>query len=143
MPSRKPEKKKKNAMQRVVLVEDDAILAMALETALLDGGVDEVVVCPSMAATMAELEENRADAIVLDVHLADRSDGWALAELVTMLGERPPRVVFSTGSPEDIPESVRDMGPIFEKPYDPNQLVNVLMSGKKTGIFEKIRGALR
>ena len=143
MATRKPEKKKKSALQRVVLVEDDAILAMALETAFLDGGVEEVVVCPSMAATMAELENHRPDAIVLDVHLADRNDGWALAELVTMLGERPPRIAFSTGSPEDIPESVREMGPVFEKPYDPAKLVDVLMSGKKTGIFEKIRGALR
>jgi CheY-like chemotaxis protein len=132
----------KSTLGRVLVVEDDPLQGLALETALRDAGAAEVVLCPSIARTMAALEEGPADAIVLDVHLTDRDDGWALAELVDMLGPRRPRIVFSTGSPEDIPPDVAEMGPIFEKPYDPAQLAQVLASGAKPGLFARLRSAI-
>jgi CheY-like chemotaxis protein len=134
--------KPKGALGRVLVVEDDPLQGLALETALRDAGAGEVVLCPSIAATMEALEEGPADAIVLDVHLTDRDDGWALAELVDMLGPKRPRIVFSTGSPEDIPPDVAEMGPIFEKPYDPAQLAEVLASGAKRGLFARLRSAI-
>ena len=130
------------ALRRVLVVEDDPVLALALEDALLAGGASEVTICPSMEMTMAELEKAPADAIVIDVHLADRNDGWALAELVEMLGTRPPRIVFSTGSPEDIPPEIAEMGSVFEKPYDPRQLAAALASGAKPGLFARLRSAM-
>lgn len=130
---------KRNQLGRVLLVEDDAILAMALEDALLRGGASEVVICSTMQATMSELDNGkRLDAMVLDVHLADRDDGWALAELVDLLGPKKPRIAFSTGSPEDIPPEIARMGPVFEKPYDPEQLVEVLLAGRKQGLISRL-----
>ena len=82
--------KGKPALGRVLVVEDDPVLALALEDALLAGGAREVAICPSMESTKVELEKGRADAIVIDVHLSDRDDGWAVAELVDMLGTRRP-----------------------------------------------------
>ena len=118
----------RSSLGRVHVVEDDPIQGMALEDALRDAGASAVVLCPSIACTMAALEEGPAVAIVLDVHLADRDDGWALAELVDMLGTRRPRIVFSTGSPEDIPPEIAEMGPVYEQPYDPAQLAAALAS---------------
>lgn len=130
---------KPGALGRVLLVEDDAVLALALEDALLDGGATEVVICHSMQDTVAELEkEQELDAVVLDVHLADRDDGWAVAELIDLLGPKRPRIAFSTGSPDDIPESIARMGPVFEKPYDPQQLVEVLQAGRKRGLISRL-----
>jgi CheY-like chemotaxis protein len=91
---------------------------------------------------MAALEEGPADAIVLDVHLTDRDDGWALAELVDMLGPKRPRIVFSTGSPEAIPPDIAGMGPVFEKPYDPVELAGALASGTKQGLFTRLRSVI-
>ena len=119
-----------------------ARLGRVLEVALIDAGATSVVLCPSIACTMTALEQGPADAIVLDVHLADRDDGWALAELADMLGEKRPRIVFSTGSPEDIPPEIAEMGPIFEKPYDPAQLAAALVSGAKPGLFARLRNAI-
>jgi len=132
----------KGALGRVLVVEDDPIQGMAIEEALREAGAAEVVLCPSIARTMDALEESPADAIVLDVHLADRDDGWALAELVEMLGPKRPRIVFSTASPEDIPPEIAEMGPVFEKPYDPAQLAAVLASGAKPGLFARLRKAI-
>jgi len=131
----------KHNLGRVLVVEDDPILAIAIEGALLDGGAEKVVVCSSISATMAELEKSRPDAIILDVHLTDRDDGWALAELVDLLGPKRPRIIFSTGAPQDIPPEIAEMGPVFEKPYDPAELVDVLGGGHKVGLFARLRGA--
>ena len=133
---------KKHRLDRVLVVEDDPVLATAIEAALLDEAAREVVVCASMAATMDQLEKGRFDGMVIDVHLADRDDGWAIAELVDLLGPKKPRIAFSTGSPEDIPPEIAEMGPVFEKPYDPAELARALASGGKPGLFARLRGAL-
>ena len=130
----------RGSLGRVLVVEDDPVVAVAIEAALLDGGAETVVICPSIAATMAELDKSRPDAIILDVHLTDRDDGWALAELVDLLGPKRPRIIFSTGAPQDIPPEIAEMGPVFEKPYDPAELVEVLASNRKVGLFARLRG---
>ena len=128
------------SLGRVLVVEDDMVLALAIEDALMRlGNAREVVICPSSDATLAALEEGRPDAIVIDVHLSDRDDGWAVAELVELLGPRRPRIVFSTGSPEDIPPAIAEMGPVFEKPYDPAELVEALADERRTGLFSRLR----
>jgi CheY-like chemotaxis protein len=138
--ARKKDATERPALGRVLVVEDDPILALAIEDALINlGNARQVVICPSTAATMAELEQQRPDAIVLDVHLSDRDDGWAVAELVELLGPKRPRIVFSTGAPEDIPPGIAEMGPIFVKPYDPAELVEVLRSDSKDGLFARLR----
>ncbi len=136
--SKRPRKRAR--LGRVLVVEDDPIVALAMEAALHDAGAAEVVVCPSIARTMDALEQGPAAAIVLDIHLADSSDGWALAELADLLGPKPPYIVFATGAPEEIPPEVAEMGPVFEKPYDPTQLAEVLASGTKRGLFARLLG---
>jgi DNA-binding response OmpR family regulator len=135
--------KRRQSLGRALIVEDDALLAMSLEDALLAGGAEEVVVCPGVAAAMAELERLKPDILILDVHLADRDDGWAMAELVTELGPRPPAIIFSTGAPERIPESVAQLGAVMSKPYDPQALIAVLQQHRrKPGLLRRLREAL-
>lgn len=134
---------KKPSLGRALIVEDDALLAMSLEDALLDGGAEKVVVCGSVAAAMAELQNLRPDILILDVHLADRDDGWTMAELVTELSPRPPVIVFSTGAPERIPEKIAELGAVMSKPYDPQKLIEVLAKNRrKPGLLGRLREAL-
>lgn len=134
-------KHRRNKLARVLVIEDDPVLALALRTALEDAGAGEVSVCASIACTMKALEQGPVDAVVIDVHLADRDDGWAVAELVAALGPRRPRIVFSTGSPEDIPAEVAEMGSVFVKPYDVADLARAVAGEGRSGIFARLRGA--
>lgn len=127
---------------RVLVVEDDAILAMAIEDALRHGGVAHVETAPSTERALAALRDWHPDVIVLDVHLADRDDGWAVAELVRSLGPSAPRVIFSTGAPEDIPADIAEMGCVMEKPYDPQNLLAVIAEPRRRGIISRLRSAL-
>lgn len=123
----------------ILVVEDDGLLAIAIEQALLDAGAREVILCSSTDTALAALRKKRPDALVLDVHLADRDDGWAIAELVRDVGPNPPRVVFSTGSPQDIPAEIAELGPILEKPYDPGDLIEAIRGPNRRGLFSRLR----
>ena len=127
---------------RVLIVEDDAILAMAMEDALRDAGAREVETCRTTEEALAALRREKPDVLVLDVHLADRDDGWAIAELVDGIGPKPPRIVFSTGAPDDIPEEIAGLGPVLAKPYDPADLVAAIRDKQKRGLFSRLRGSL-
>ena len=132
----------KNRLGCILVVEDDSVLALSIEAALLDAGARKVVLCPSIVSAMEALGEAKPDAVVLDVHLADRDDGWALAELVKQLGPPHPRIIFSTGSPDEIPPDIAEMGPVFEKPYDPAELVEALSGDERRGFFARLRAAI-
>ena len=127
----------------VLIVEDDAILGLTIETTLRDAGVERIVVSSSTEQALARLREEQPDVIVLDVHLSDRDDGWAIAELVRTLGPDRPRIIFSTGAPQEIPEDIAALGSVLEKPYDPECLIELLRQPKRRGIVSRLRGALR
>jgi DNA-binding response OmpR family regulator len=131
------------SLGRVLLVEDEALLALELEDALLDGGASEVLRCASIADTMRELDGNPPDVVILDVHLADGDQGWALAELIDQLGARRPQIVFATGTPDDIPPNIAEMGLVFAKPYDPAKLVASIRDNGSAKRASGLLGRLR
>ncbi|MFA9200786.1 MAG: response regulator [Cypionkella sp.] len=130
------------ALGEVLLVEDDPLIALALEDALRDAGARDVTICRTTAEALAALRERKPDAMVIDVHLADRDDGWAIAELVSSVGPKPPRIVFSTGAPQDIPAEIAELGPVLEKPYNYAELVEALRRPPRAGLLSRIKGAL-
>ena len=143
MAKRKASPGRKVGLGRALIVEDDTLLAMQLEDALNDGGADEVAVCGSVAAAMAQLEKMKPDILIIDVHLADRDDGWAIAELVTQLSPRPPAIIFSTGTPELIPPEIASLGAVMGKPYRPEALIATLREHRrKPGLLARLREVL-
>jgi len=126
-------------MRRVMIVEDDAVLGLTIEQTLLDAGFAEVSICPSTACTIGKLREGSFDAMVLDVHLADSDEGWEVAELVEALGTRNTRIVFQTGSPEEIPARIRKLGPVLTKPYDPADLIAALDEKPRSGLLALLK----
>ena len=127
----------------VLVVEDDAVLGLTIEQALLDAGVAKVALSASTEEALRHLRDDQPQVIVLDVHLADRDDGWAIAELVRTLGPDSPRIIFSTGAPQDIPADIAALGCLLEKPYDADILVDLLRQPRRQGIISRLRGALR
>ena len=128
--------------RHVLVVEDDAIIGLTIEQTLTEAGVTEVEICPTTDEALAALRRKQPDVIILDVHLADRDDGWAIAELVRTLGPDSPRIVFSTGMPGDIPDEIAEMGTVLEKPYEPEVLVRLLTEPRREGIISRLRSKL-
>jgi CheY-like chemotaxis protein len=137
-----PRRRRADRFGHVLIVEDEPLLAAAVEQALRDEGATSVAVSSSASEAMAALNRKRPEVLILDVNLADRNDGWAIAELVVTLNPRHPRIIFSTGSPERIPEHIAELGTVLAKPYAPEELVRVL--GKMSGprLLDRLRGAI-
>jgi DNA-binding response OmpR family regulator len=117
------------------------LLAASLAAAFTDARVRDVRCCASTAEAMAEIGTFAPQVLVLDVHLADRGDGWSLAELAQQLFERPPLIIFSTGSPESIPEEVGALGIVMAKPYSPEALVALARSKAPRSMLSRLLGA--
>ena len=130
------------SIKRVLIVEDDPVLGMSTEDTLRSAGVEHIDICPTTDGAMEVLRTTKPDAVILDVHLSDRSDGWAIAELIETLGENGPKIIFSTGSPQDIPPAIAELGSVLEKPYAPEALIAALREPGRSGILSRLRGAL-
>lgn len=100
---------------RILIVEDNALVAMPLLAHLEDCGALVIGPVPSLDAALASLDDHdRIDGAVLDVELG-REKVWPLA---FELGERGIPFVFATGSAEDCfyPPELQSH-PRFVKPY--------------------------
>lgn len=115
----------------VLVVEDDGMLALDLVETLQEHGAAETQICATSAEALAALRERRFDHVILDVHLADTDDGWAIAELIDTVGPAGPKVIFSTGSPEDIPADIAELGQVLGKPYSADQLLEAMQNPRK------------
>ncbi|MEL7730241.1 response regulator [Citromicrobium bathyomarinum] len=123
----------------VLIVEDDAALALAVEDSLLAAGARDVVIAASSAQALETLRDRQFDTVILDVHLADRGDGWAIAELIRALGSGRPKVIFATGAPAEIPKDIADLGTVLAKPYDFDELVGLVAARERSSILARLR----
>lgn len=114
---------RKKGIGTILVVEDDPIVRLAAIDTLKEAGASEIRDCSTTEDALAILREWKPDVVVLDVHLADRDDGWAIAELLSTIGPRPPKIIFSTGSPQDIPDDIAGLGTVLAKPVAPANLV--------------------
>jgi DNA-binding NarL/FixJ family response regulator len=112
---------------RVLIVEDEYLIAMDAELTLLDAGYEVVgIVADEEAAVRAALD-TRPDVILLDLRLARGGSGRRVAE--RLAGQSDAAVVFVSGNltPEArIELSLLDPAGLINKPYQPAQLVGAL-----------------
>lgn len=109
-----------------LVVEDDAIVAMATEEILRSEGYDPVVVCATAKAAVECLAMLAPRVLVLDAGLADRADGWSIAELAREIVSPPPKLLFVTGSPEAIPSDIAKLGTVLAKPCTEEDFLRAL-----------------
>jgi CheY-like chemotaxis protein len=132
----------RRALGHALVVEDDGLIALDIAEALFEAGADPVITCASIAEAMQHLSRQVPSVLVLDVHLADRDDGWALAELATQLGGARPLVVFTTAAPGSIPPSAAMLGHVLAKPFHTDELIALVQLHKPEGLLGRIRSAL-
>jgi CheY-like chemotaxis protein len=115
--------------KRVLVVEDEAAIAMLLEDMLLDFGCE--VVGPAARLTMAlEMAQRDAfDVAILDVNVA----GDAVYPVAEALAERGLPFVFSTGyGGGGIKDPFRDR-PVVQKPFSQQDLKRTLLVALRNG----------
>ena len=110
------------AGRRVILVEDEILVALLLEDMLEEIGCEVVGIASSVEEAMNLAATADAEAALLDVNVA----GELVYPVAERLVERQIKIVFSTGyEPAALPERWRSC-PILNKPYGVHQLKRAL-----------------
>lgn len=108
---------------RVLLVEDNFIIALDLASLVREAGVEPVGPVASVAEALAELDRGGIDAAILDINLGEES---ALG-LADELERRTIPYAFATGySADDVLPPERARLPVLAKPYSAAEVMAVL-----------------
>lgn len=113
--------RKKRHITRLLLVEDEPLIAFDNEHALGDAGFTIVATVPGAAAAKASLSDN-VDLVVSDVNLVDGS-GVDVARAAQAAGIP---VLFVTGSCPD--EARALVAGCLAKPYSPRDLIAAIQA---------------
>jgi DNA-binding response OmpR family regulator len=104
---------------KVLVVEDEFVIAVTLEAALQRGGYEVVGPAANVRQALRRLEAERPEAAVLDVNL----DGETVYPVADALAARRLPFVFVTGYDRlDLPATHRGR-PVLRKPFDPHILL--------------------
>jgi DNA-binding response OmpR family regulator len=111
----------------IMVVEDDQMIQSLIEEALTEGGF-EVAIAASGEEGVILLRGNRSHyrALVTDINLLGRIDGWEVAKAAREIDPTFP-IVYMTGQSADqwashgVPNSI-----LLTKPFAPAQLVTAV-----------------
>ena len=108
--------------RRVLVVEDEALVAMLVEDALLDAGAAVLGPAATVSEALLLLGKENPDVAVLDLNLA----GETSTPVADVLAQRGVPFVVATGyGAEGLPPSHAHV-PVLAKPYDPDDLTAAL-----------------
>ncbi|TPG14551.1 response regulator [Sphingomonas oligophenolica] len=102
------------SLQRVLVVEDEPLIAMMLEDFLDVLGKLAVATVDSVATALAALDVEQVDAAILDVHLRGGEKSTAVAE--ALAARNIPFVFASGGNGDGIDDRFHDR-PRLQKPF--------------------------
>jgi DNA-binding response OmpR family regulator len=118
----------------ILIIEDDEAIQSLVEDALIEGGF-EPAIAPSGEEAVTLLKGRTANyrALVTDITLRGRIDGWEVARQAREIDPQFPVVYMSGASAEDwasrgVPNSI-----MLSKPFAPAQLVTAVSNLLNTG----------
>ena len=111
-----------NEGRRILVVEDEPIVAISLQDMLEELGYSVVGPAFGLAAGLALAETERVDAAILDVNMGD-GESYPIAALLRARGVP---YVFATGYGREGIEPGHDHAPLLQKPYHESQVAAAL-----------------
>ncbi|MFN4095217.1 MAG: response regulator [Sphingomonas sp.] len=103
-----------SAPQRILVVEDEPLIAMMIEDFLDMLGKDHAGTAESVAAALEIVAAGGVDAAILDVNLSGGEQSWPVADALAAAGV--PFILATGGSGDMVVEAYRDR-PVLAKPF--------------------------
>ena len=111
----------------ILVVEDDQLIQGMVGEALSDGGFEPAIMASGEEAiTLLQVNKSKYRALVTDINLLGRADGWEVARAAREIDPAMP-VIYMTGThgeewaSKGVPNSV-----LLSKPFAPAQLVTAI-----------------
>jgi DNA-binding response OmpR family regulator len=118
----------------ILIIEDDQEIQAIVEEALTDGGFESTIAGSGEEAVgLLKSDGVKYRALVTDIDLPGRLDGWEIARLAREIDPTFP-IVYMTGAAADdwpsmgVPNSI-----LLNKPFAPAQLVTAVSQLLNTG----------
>jgi len=108
---------------KVLVLEDEMVIAVLMEDLLAELGCEVVGTASSVSQALELADNTRPDAALLDLHLRGGESGYAVADV---LAERDVPFAFVTGYSADMLRPPHDGRPVLEKPFWTSSLASVL-----------------
>lgn len=108
---------------QVLIVEDEVLLAMELESELEDAGHQVIGHAMSSSDAMSILAKSRPDFAFVDIHLQDGPTGIEVGSQLASIGVP---YVFMSGNVKRIPDDFAGAWGAIEKPYSAAGFRNAL-----------------
>src|SRR3954466_13958890 len=111
----------------ILVAEDEGTIQAFVEQALTDGGFEAAITASGEeAVTLLRGEKRKYRALVTDINLSSRMDGWEVAQHAREIDPAFPIIYMSGAHADDwasrgVPNSV-----MLAKPFAPAQLVTAL-----------------
>lgn len=107
---------------RVLVVEDESLVALLIEDILGDLGCQSVMVAPRVAHAVKLLEESDVDLALLDINVA----GQTVYPVADILDARGVPFLFLTGYAESGISGKWTDRPVLQKPFQNEHLIDAL-----------------
>jgi CheY-like chemotaxis protein len=107
---------------RVLIVEDDTIIAMTAEDMLDEVGCKTAAVAGTVAEALARADDTEFDIALLDLNLRDENS----LPVAQRLRDNGKRFIFATGYDGLPPGSGFADAPVISKPYRIEQLASII-----------------
>lgn len=103
---------------RVLVLEDDLIIALDLEGVLIAAGYDVLGPVNTQSEALALIESGHPDVALIDINLGSEK----AFEVADRLAARHIPFAFLTGHSDEILPSAHRMRHVIAKPYNPDRL---------------------
>ncbi len=114
--------RKRGAEYRIIVIEDEPLIAMDIENELIAAGFTVLGPCATVEAALAMIEQHPADAAVLDANL----HGQPVNAVAAALTQRSIPFVFATGYGRDSLPRGFGTAPILPKPFGGGALISAV-----------------
>ncbi|KAF1042567.1 response regulator [Xylophilus sp.] len=107
---------------KIMIVEDDALIALELERIVEDAGHELVGTFATSERALAYAM--KADAALVDLGLADGQSGAALGR--RLIDQNNMKVIYVTGSPAKVGSGIDGAVDVVSKPFSDRRLLDAL-----------------
>ena len=121
-------------LPKILIVEDDQDIQIIVEEALTDGGFGSVIaISGEEAVARLRSDEVKYLALVTDINLPGRLDGWEIARAAREVDPAFPIVYMTGAAADDWPSKGVPNSILLNKPFAPAQLVTAVSQLLKAG----------
>jgi DNA-binding response OmpR family regulator len=111
----------------VLVIEDDPDIQFFLEEAIRDGGFEPAIAgSGEEAVTLLKAFRSKYAALITDIKLLGRLDGWHVARAAREVDPAFPVVYITGASPQEWPMWGVPNSVLLTKPFAPGQLVSAI-----------------